>query len=93
MNAPVIILAGGVAERLRVLTLRNPMLQRSHCDIATAIAMMVDAGVGAGGPVEFEPLGGGPVEARMAAEHPLASQSPFGFDNIPAGLAPAAWPM
>ncbi len=69
----------GVAERLQVLTLRNPLLQRSHADIATAIAMMIDAGISGGKPFTFQPLAlplGGAVplfggDGRVG-EHPLA---------------------
>jgi phage FluMu gp28-like protein len=37
----------GIAQRLRILTLRNPLLKDSHGDIATALALMVDAASGA----------------------------------------------
>jgi len=44
----------GVAERLRVVTLQNALDKRSHADRATALAMMVDAGITAEGPAEGE---------------------------------------
>ena len=68
----------GVAKRLQVVANRNPMLKYSHCDIALAWGMMLDAAQAFLGSFTFQPVrplasaaegwaGGG-----VAANHPLS---------------------
>ena len=67
----------GVAKRLQVIANRNPMLKYSHCDIALAWGMMLDAAQAFLGSFSFQPVrplasavdgwGGG-----VAANHPLS---------------------
>ncbi|OHD21736.1 MAG: hypothetical protein A2Y38_14480 [Spirochaetes bacterium GWB1_59_5] len=63
----------GVAQRLQILTLRNSTFPRSHADVATALAMMVDAAQDEAGPTTWQAVGADPA-AMLRAVHPAVQQ-------------------